>query len=76
MFVYLAGDQATIAARLAVRNGHFMPPGLLQSQFDSLEEPAPDEPVIRVDIGPAPEVIVQHVVDALDRAPSTDGDRR
>ncbi|MBN9096675.1 MAG: gluconokinase [Pseudonocardia sp.] len=73
VFVYLAGDQTTIAARLAVRHGHFMPPGLLQSQFDSLEEPTSDEPVIRVDIGPAPEVIVQHIVDQLDPAPSTDG---
>ncbi len=75
VFVYLAGDQATIAARLAVRHGHFMPAGLLQSQFDSLEEPTADEPVIRVDIGPAPEVIVQRIVDQLDPPPSTDGAR-
>jgi gluconokinase len=73
VFVYLAGDQATIAARLAVRQGHFMPPGLLQSQFDSLEEPTDDEPAIRVNIGPAPEEIVQHVIDQLDLKPSNDG---
>jgi gluconokinase len=73
VFVYLAGDQATIAARLAVRQGHFMPAGLLQSQFDSLEEPTDDEPVIRVNIGPAPEEIVQHVIDQLDPKPSKDG---
>ena len=38
-FVYLHGDYATIAARLAGRKGHYMPAGLLQSQFDTLEEP-------------------------------------
>ena len=75
VFVYLAGNQATIAARLAVRHGHFMPPDLLQSQFDSLEEPTADEPVIRVEIGPSPEVIVQRIVDQLDPVPNSDGER-
>jgi gluconokinase len=75
VFVYLAGDRATIAARLAVRHGHYMPAGLLQSQFDSLEEPAAGEPVIRVDIGPPPEEIVQRIVDQLDPQPSTEGHR-
>lgn len=65
LFVYLHGDFATIAARLAVRQGHFMPPALLQSQFDSLEEPQPDEPAIRVEIGPPPEHLVQSVIDEL-----------
>lgn len=65
LFVYLAGDVDTIAARLALRHGHFMPPALLQSQFDSLEEPQPDEPAIRVDIGPPPEQLVQSVIDEL-----------
>jgi gluconokinase/shikimate kinase len=64
-FVYLAGDQQTVATRLAARHGHFMPPGLLASQFADLEEPAPDEPAIRVDIGPAPSVIAQQIVDEL-----------
>lgn len=65
LFVYLAGDVDTIAARLALRQGHFMPPALLQSQFDSLEEPQADEPAIRVDIGPPPAQLVQSVVDEL-----------
>ena len=65
VFVYLAGSRETIAARLAARVGHFMPPGLLDSQFADLEEPTSDEPVIRVDIGPAPSVIAQSIVDAL-----------
>ena len=37
--VYLKGDPATIAPRLAARSGHFMPASLLASQFATLEEP-------------------------------------
>ena len=37
--VYLAGDQATIAGRLAARQHKYMPPTLLPSQFAALEEP-------------------------------------
>src|SRR5438874_5671287 len=39
-FVYLKGDLATIAARLAVRSHKYMPASLLPSQFATLEEPA------------------------------------
>ena len=38
--VYLKGDEATIAARLAVRQHKYMPATLLPSQFAALEEPA------------------------------------
>jgi gluconokinase len=37
--VYLKGDYATIFARLQSRQGHYMTAGMLQSQFDTLEEP-------------------------------------
>lgn len=46
-FVYLAGEQATIAARLASRQHRYMPPTLLASQFATLEEPAD---ALRIDI--------------------------
>jgi len=39
-YVYLRGDDATIAQRLAARAGHYMPPSLLTSQFAALEEPS------------------------------------
>jgi gluconokinase len=65
VFVYLAGDEPTIAARLAVRLGHYMPTSLLASQFADLEEPGSDEPAVRVDIGPAPVVIAQQIIDQL-----------
>lgn len=38
-FVHLAGDQATIEARLAVRQHRYMPATLLASQFATLEVP-------------------------------------
>jgi gluconokinase len=39
-FVYLRGDEPTIAARLAARTHKYMPPSLLPSQLATLEEPA------------------------------------
>jgi gluconokinase len=45
--VFLDGSQALIADRLARRKGHFMPPGLLDSQFKTLEPPqAAERPFI------------------------------
>ncbi len=38
-FVYLDGTQELIASRLAKRKDHFMPAGLLASQFKTLEPP-------------------------------------
>ena len=37
--VYLKGSYETIYERMSAREGHFMPPELLQSQFRALEEP-------------------------------------
>ena len=42
-FIYLRGTREIIGERLRRRQGHFMPPALLESQFEALEEPAPDE---------------------------------
>ena len=58
-FIYLKGSRELIRQRLQARQGHFMPPALLESQFATLEEPV-DAIVAPVD-QPAPE-IVQHVL--------------
>ncbi|MEW6643962.1 MAG: gluconokinase [Pseudomonadota bacterium] len=71
--VYLKGSEALIARRLAARRDHFMPPSLLASQFATLEEPAPDEPVITVAIDASVDAIVAEIIHRLDlteRAPS------
>ena len=39
-WIFLQGDYQTIYERIKNRKDHFMPPQLLQSQFDSLEIPA------------------------------------
>jgi gluconokinase len=39
-YVYLHGSEELIRQRLAARKGHFMNPGLLHSQFETLEPPA------------------------------------
>lgn len=63
--VYLEGDKALIAGRLAERHGHFMPPRLLESQFATLEAPGPDEHPITVGIADPPAAIAARVVARL-----------
>lgn len=67
-FVLLDGTEDEIAARLAKRTGHFMPPSLLHSQFATLERPAPDEDSLVVPIGGSKDAIVAQIVDDLRRS--------
>ena len=71
MFVFLAGSKETIAARMAGRHGHFMRASLLDSQFADLEEPAADEPAIRVDIGPPAAEIAEQIIEDFGLADDT-----
>jgi gluconokinase len=63
--VFLEGSRDLIARRVAARRGHYMPASLLDSQFDTLEPPGPDENAIRVSIEPAPEKIVSDIIEQL-----------
>ena len=63
--VYLRGSRALIGERLAGRHGHFMPANLLQSQFDTLEEPLPEEEPLTVDIGGAAGDVAGEVIRQL-----------
>jgi gluconokinase len=69
--VYLRGDESVIARRIATRHEHFMPPKLLHSQFEALEEPGPDEFPIVVSIEPPPREIVARVMSTLEIAEPT-----
>lgn len=60
-FLHLTGDRDLIAARMATRQDHFMPPGLLDSQIATLEIPGEDEAVMRVDIAVPVEEIAERV---------------
>ena len=64
-FVHLTGSAELIAARMQHRKGHFMPPSLLPSQFQTLEALGTDENGIAVDISGTPEQIADEVIDRL-----------
>ena len=66
--VHLKGERDLIARRLAARDGHFMPPSLLDSQFATLEEPQAAENPIVVSIAPHPRSIVDEIVARLRRS--------
>src|SRR5882762_7955609 len=68
--IYLKGTQELIANRLALRKGHFMPPGLLASQFKTLEPPGTDENPVTVSIDAPVEAIVDDIVTQLKLTPS------
>ncbi|XP_013417696.1 probable gluconokinase [Lingula anatina] len=65
-FVYLKGDKETIAQRMQMRTGHFMPPSLVESQFQTLEEPTEDENCIIMDIAEPPDRIVEKIIHSFD----------
>ncbi|WP_373355804.1 gluconokinase [Pseudoroseicyclus sp. CXY001] len=56
-FLWMDGPVDLIAARMAARQGHFMPTALLQSQVATLEPPGPEE-AIRLDISAPPDAIL------------------
>ncbi|QIX27909.1 gluconokinase [Nocardioides sp. JQ2195] len=62
-FVHLHGDRDLIAARQADRSGHFMPSSLLTSQLRTLEQLAPDEAGLVIDVDQGIDDIVQEYVD-------------
>jgi gluconokinase len=65
VFVYLAGTREQIARRLAARHGHFMPESLLDSQFEALQPPTPDENSITVDIAASSTTEADEIVSRL-----------
>jgi len=58
VLIYLKGSYELIRQRLAARRGHYMNPNLLDSQFDTLEEPAA---ATHVDISSSPDEIVKKI---------------
>jgi gluconokinase len=68
--VYLKGTQELIARRLAARKHHFMPPGLLDSQFKTLEPPDAGENPVTVSIDAPVESIVDDIVSGLRLSPA------
>ena len=60
--VFLKGDFDLLADRLRNRKGHYMPPDLLHSQLDTLEEP---ESGLVFNIRLSPSVIAKNIAEEL-----------
>jgi gluconokinase len=63
--VFLQGDRDLIARRLVTRQGHFMKAEMLDSQFEDLEPPEPDEDVLTVQVTGTPPEVVDAIVRSL-----------
>ena len=66
-FLYLKASEDVLRARLGQRRGHYMPPSLLASQLNTLEEPTADEPALVVPVENTVAKTVADVVAALKR---------
>ncbi len=63
--VFLHGDRDLLAERMSHRHGHFMPTSLLDSQLATLEEPAPDEQAVRLDVVEPVDALLDEAARAL-----------
>jgi gluconokinase len=63
--IHLTGDRDLIAARMADRQGHYMPLSLLDSQFAALEPPGPDEAALSVAVDRPLGAMIDAIDDAL-----------
>jgi gluconokinase len=61
-FVWLDLDATAAEARVAQRAEHFFPPGLVATQFRTLEPPLHEPGVLRVDALQPPQVIAENIV--------------
>jgi gluconokinase/shikimate kinase len=68
VFVFLQGSKDNISGRLASRHGHYMPPALLESQFEALEEPTEDENYISLCVSETPAEEAQEIIERLNLA--------
>jgi gluconokinase len=64
-FFLLDGSRQLIGDRMKQRKGHFMPPALLESQFATLERPAPDEHAVILDISHKPAQLVEEAAKSI-----------
>ena len=67
-FVHLDGPAEVIRARLSTREGHYMPPSLLDSQIATLEPLASDERGVVLDVALAPDELVAKAIAGLQLA--------
>ena len=59
LFLHLSGAPEVIAARQAARQGHFMPPSLMASQFATLEDTVAEPDAVTVSVKASPHEVVE-----------------
>lgn len=70
LFIHLDGDRALIAQRIARRAHHYMPAGLLDSQFETLQVPQPDENALIVPVDLSVADIVKRILVQIGHRPA------
>jgi carbohydrate kinase (thermoresistant glucokinase family) len=65
IFLHLAGAPEVIAERQAARQGHFMPPSLMASQFATLEDPAEEVDAVTVSVSASLHEVVATALEQL-----------
>ena len=68
-FVHLHGTRELLAERMGQRKNHFMPPSLLESQLNTLEELQADEVGFSVDVGPSEAEVLASCLEQLAQVP-------
>jgi carbohydrate kinase (thermoresistant glucokinase family) len=74
--VYLKGEEPVIHRRIVTRQHQYMPPSLLKSQFETLEEPGEDEHPITVPVhGSVAETVIELLTQLASRQQQERGAR-
>lgn len=67
IFLFLNSDKDTIQTRVNKRAGHFMAPSLVDSQFDSLEDPSFEPDVFEINVQTSLDQVLSHAIKVIDR---------
>ena len=71
LVLFLEGDVTTIQARVSSRQNHFMNPGLVHSQFETLENPKGETDIIPISINSTPDQMLAQALVEIDKAMNT-----
>ena len=67
VFVHLKGSRTLIGERVAARQGHFMPPSLLDSQLAILEAPYDEARAIIIDGNQPFDAVIRSIAEKLEQ---------